>query len=446
MSPERGGRKASGKGGRSGWRRPGKDVAARRRGLLLLFGALFLILFVVLAVSEGLGDPSIPSGDVLLVEEAPEGEVSQAEFDHMLELSARQAGQKKAPKPGDPKYDETKESALTSLVEFAWLGGQADEMGIGVSDQKVSKELEKLKKENFPKEAEFDKFVKESGFTPEDVDLRVKFQIVSNEIQEQLSEEAPTPSDDEIEAYYEAAKSAQFTQQPSRDVRLIRNKDRRKAEQALARLEKANTAKDWNKAAKELSEDPATKGSGGLQKAVVEGALEEPLDAAVFDAAEGQLEGPVKTPSGFTVFEVQNSSPESVEELKSVEGQIKSQLSQQLSQESFNEFVADFTARWTARTFCADDYVIERCANFEDDGRPEGAPPACYEEDPKGGRPDGCPAPVFQLVPALPGSVTPLEPQGNQLAQRPHPAGEPKPAGEEGAAGLPPGVVPAPSE
>jgi parvulin-like peptidyl-prolyl isomerase len=447
VSPDRGGRKASGKGGgRSGSRRPSGPAAARRRALLF-FGVAFVVLFAVVAISEGLGDPSIPSGDVVLVEEAPgdSGEIGKAEFDHALELAAKQGGQQGVPKPGSAQYDELKETALTSLLESVWLEGQAAEMGIAASDGKVAKELEKLKNENFQSGAEFEKFLKESGFTDEDVDERVKLQILSTEIQEKLKEDPPTPSQSEVEAYYEAAKATQFTEPASRDVRLIRNKDKGKAEQALSQLEEGNTAKDWNRVAKQISEDPATKGEGGLQQNVAEGSLEEPVGAAVFEAVEGQLEGPLESPNGFVVFEVQNSSPESVQELKSVEGQIKSQLSQQLEQDAFGAFVADFNESWRSRTFCADDYVNERCSNFESDGHPSTAPPGCYEAEPDGGPPEACPAPVFQHVPALPGSVTPLAPQGNPLAQRPVPAGGAK-AGEE-AAGLPgAGEVPPPSE
>jgi foldase protein PrsA len=443
VSPERG-RKASGKrGGRSASGRPDDRVAARRRALLL-FGVAFVALFAVVGISEGVGDPSIPEGNVVYVEDVPDGggEISKAEFDHALELAAKQGGQEKVPKPGDKQYEELKETALTSLLESAWLEGEAAEMGIEVTQQEIDKEREKIKDENFPSEAEFKKFLKESGFTPEDIDERVKLQILSTEIQQKLQQNPPQPSRGEIEDYYEAAKATQFTQPASRDVRLIRNKDRGKAEKALATLEKGNTAKDWNRVAKELSEDPATKGKGGLQQNVAEGTLEEPLGADVFESPEGQLEGPVKTQQGYTVFEVQNSTPEEVQELKSVESQIESQLSQQAEQEQFNTFVADFNSRWVARTFCADDYVTERCANYEDDGRPASAPPACYEEDPKGGRPEACPAAVFQAVPAMPGSVTPLAPQGNPLAQRPHPAGEGTTGGEAPPTGLPEGVPP----
>jgi parvulin-like peptidyl-prolyl isomerase len=442
VSPDKGRRGTTGKGKGGGASGP---VAVRRRGLIA-FGAVFVVLFIVVAIAEGIGDPSVPSGDVALVKNAPGdvGEVTQAKFDHALELAAAQGGEKSTPKPGDPKYDELKEMALNSTFESIWLQGLAAEEGIEVSDKEVAEELKKVKKESFKSEAEFKKFLEESHYTSADVDERVKIQLLSEKLQEELKEEAPQPSQSEIEDYYEAAKATQFTQKPSRDVRLIVNKDRKKAEEARDALSKDDSEKSWKEIAKKYSEDAATKGTGGLQKGLQEGILEEPLNAAVFDAPENQVEGPIDAKRGFTVFEVENATDETVQELKTVESQIQSTLAQRLEQEFFAGFVTDFSTQWMQRTFCASDYVTERCANFKGSGHPSTAPPGCYEASPKGGLPEACPAPVFQLVPALPGTVTPLEPKGKPLAQRPRPMEEAGGAAA-GTTPLPEGVVP-PSE
>jgi len=421
------GRKGTpGKGGSFGASGP---AAARRLGLLV-FGAAFVVLFAIVAIAEGLGDPSVPSGSVAIVEKVPGdgGDITQEDFDHALLLAAIQGGEKKAPKPGDAKYEEQKEAALNSLFEAAWLEGQAAEWDIEAGDAEIAKETQKLKKESFKSDKEFKEFLKESGFTPADVDDRVKLQILSTALQEELQEKAPKPSQSEIENYYEAAKDTQFTQQPSRDVRWIVNKDRKKAKEARELLTKDNSEGNWKKVAKKFSEDPATKANGGLQEGVQEGTLEEPLNEKVFEASEGLVDGPYKAQRGFTVFEVTNTTPESTQELKAVEGQIQATLAQQTEQDYFAGFISTFTYTWTARTFCADDYVTERCANFKGDGRQAEAPPACYEANPKGGAPEACPAPVKQLEPAVPGSVNPLEPKGKPLPQRP------RPMEEEGAA------------
>ena len=96
-------------------------------------------------------------------------------------------------------------------------------------------------------------------------------QILSSKIQEQVTEEAPQPSKREIEDYYEAAKSSQFTTAETRDIRVIKNKDKAKVEAAKAALEKDDSTKSWAKVAKKYSTD-TTKSSGGLQAGVTEGA------------------------------------------------------------------------------------------------------------------------------------------------------------------------------
>ncbi|HSR95008.1 MAG TPA: peptidyl-prolyl cis-trans isomerase [Solirubrobacterales bacterium] len=439
MSPDRGRKGTSGKGGAG----KASDPAAARRLGLLVFGLAFVVLFAWVAIADGVGDPSIPSGNVALVENTPGdiGEVTKERLDHALLLAAVQGGEKAAPKPGDPKYDELKESALNSIFESIWLQGIAAEWGIEASEQEVAAELKKVKKESFKTEAEFKKFLKESHYTPADVNERVKIQILSKALQEQLKEKVPTPSQDEVKAYYEAAKDTQFTQKASRDVRTIVNKDRKKAEEAKEALSKDDSAKNWKKVAKEFSEDPTTKNSGGLQKGLQEGTGEEPLTATFFSTPEGQVEGPVKSKNGYTVFEVENSTPESVQALETVESQIQSTLAQRAEQEYLTNFVSEFNTQWTQRTFCASGYVTERCANFKDSGHPATAPAGCYEANPKGGLPEACPAPVFQLIPALPGTVTPLEPTGKPLAQRPKPKEEAGKAAA-GATGLPEGAVP----
>lgn len=445
MSPNRGG-KGKGRTGKGGASSPGASgpAAARRLGLVL-FGVVFVVLFVVVAIAEGVGDPSIPSGDVILVQDTPGevGHISSADIEHAIEVTAAGEGQKKTPKPGEPKYEEAKEAAVKFVLEGVWIQGLANEWGIEVSEQEITKKLNEIKKESFKSEKEFNEFLKKSHYSEEDVRNRVKIQILSEKLQEELKEKAPQPTQSEIKDYYEAAKATQFTQQPTRDVRVIVNKDKKKSEEALAALAKDNSAGNWKKVAKKYSEEAVTKESGGLKKGVQEGVEEEPLNAAFFNTPEGQVEGPLKAKAGYTVFEVVNSTPESVQSFETVESQVKSTLAQRLEQEYFTNYLTQFATDWTARTFCAPGYVIERCANYKGSGHPSTGPEGCFEANPKTPPAEGCPAPVNQLVPAMPGTVTPLEPRGKPLAQRPHPPGEEK---EEEAAtgveGLPEGAVP----
>lgn len=419
--------------------------AGLKRLALLGFGALLVLLFIGVAIAEGIGHPGIPSGAVAVVEEAPEGlgTITEKEFQDAIVQAAASSGIKPVPKPGDEQYEGLKEAALGELLQAVWLQGQAEEMGFTVTPKEVAAELKKLKEQSFESEKQYQEFLKESHFTRADVLKRVKFQILSKDIQEQIREEAPVPSGGEVDDYYEAAKSTQFTTPESRDIRLVVNKDKSKVEEAAAALEKDNAVESWEKVAKKYSSDPATKNKGGLQSAVTEGGVSEPLSAAVFAAEQGELEGPLKESRGYVIFEVSKVTPEKVQELETVKSQISSQLEEQAAQQGLSRFLRNFYSLWISRTFCTEEVAIQRCANFKGSGRPAEANPACYEANPQE-PPEACPAPVTQVKPAVPGSVTVLQPEGQQLAQRPRPAGEEEAGAVPEGLELPPGVEAAP--
>jgi len=419
-------------------------AAGLQRLALLGAAALLILLFVGFAIAQGIGNPSVSSGDVATIENAPEGlgTISEKELQHAVAIAAAAAQVNPVPKPGEEKYDELQETALGERIESIWIQGQAEEMGFSVTPKEVAKELTKLKKQAFKSEKQYQEFLKQSHYTQADVNERVKVQVLSTKIQEQISEGESVPASDEIQNYYEAAKSSQFTTPESRDVRTIGNKDRAKVEEAKAALLKDDSADSWKKIAKKYSTE-ATKGNGGLQSGLTEGRLPEPLNAAVFAAGQGEVEGPVKGASIYTIFEVEKITPEKVQSLEEAKSQISTQLGEQAKQQRLAAFVRNFHGTWKARTFCASGFVIERCANYKGTGRPAEANPACYEANPKKA-PESCPAPVGQVKPAQPGSITPVAPEGQKLAQRPRPAGEESAA--VGATELPPGTaVPPPT-
>jgi parvulin-like peptidyl-prolyl isomerase len=408
-----------------------------QRLALLAFGGLLVLLFLGFAVVQGIGNPSVPSGDVAVIEDAPGdlGTVSEADLETAIAQTAGQSGVKPVPKPGDPQYDELKKAAFEELLTRIWIQGEAEELGISVTPEEVSDEFEKLKKQAFKTEAQYQKFLKEANFTQAQIDEQIKVQMLIKQIQQQATENAPTPSDGEIEDYYEAARATQFTQPETRDVRVIENKDRAQAEEVKTELEKDDSAATWKRLAAKFDSGTGKK-TGGLLKGLTDGQAPEPLNAAAFAAPPSQVEGLLKGPSGFIVFEVVKETAEKVQPLAEVKPQISSQLAEQAQQQQSARLIRNYASKWESRTFCAADFTIERCANFKGSGHPASAPPACYEANPKGPAPEACPAPVQQVTPALPGTVGVLTPEGQKLAQRPRPSK--LEAAPEAAAGLPP--------
>ena len=250
----------------------------------------------------------------------------------------------------------------------------------------------------------------------------MKLQLLSTAIQTKVSKDASSVSDSQVQDYYDAAKS-QFSTPETRDVRLVLNKDQAKVEQAKSALEADDSAASWKKVAKQYSTDPSSKDNGGLRQGLTDGLLEEPLNGEVFGADVGQVEGPVKTPLGYYVFEVDKISPG--HDPAAFQGRAADP--QPAPAAGAAERV--LAVRLRLRHQVAVAHLLRLRLRDQPLRQLQGqraipkAPAACYEANPKGGLPEACPAPVLALSPALPGTVTLLTPQGTRLPQRPVPAG-----------------------
>jgi hypothetical protein len=444
----------AGKGGGAAKRGPGREELQRLASVI--FGALFVLLFVIVGIAEGIGAPTVPSGAIAVIEGIPGGAeapfekpykdckghtvtpdlgvVTEAQYKCAFEQLAAGSGLKKPPKPGEEQYDALQEGAISSLIENIWLQGLGAEEGIEVTLKEVKEEEQALIKKSFEgSQAKFNEFLKTSGYTQQDVNERLKVQVISSKLAKPLEEQAAAakPSSSEISAAYEAQKATRFTQPETRDVRVLITKDKKKADAAKAALSKDSSEKAWKAAIKKYAESSATASTGGLQPGVTEEQYAGPVGEAMFSAPKGQVEGPLKYTLGWVVFEVEKVTPEKVRPLGEAEAEIKSELEQKAKEKVFTSYINDFRGTWRARTYCGSGFTIEKtCSNFTGGPKQEGVNPSCFEEvskkeEEKAPTPEseGCPAPVLQLKPALPGTVTIVAPTGVQLAQRPYPPG-----------------------
>ncbi len=414
-----------------GGKRSGGSNSAQRVGLIL-FAVVFIVLFVVFAVAQGLGAPSVPKGDIALISSVPSelGHVSEVDYKKTIKRQESSAGLKKPPKAGSKKAEELHEGAIGELINRVWIMGEGEELGIKVTTKEVESGVAKIKKESFKTEKAFQEFLKEQNLTEEEVNELIELQIVQTKIQEKIRKEAPPVTESELMAYYEAEKATQFTKKPTRDVRVVVNENKKEVEAAKKALEADNSKASWEKVTKKYS--PSTAAQGGLQKEIAEEFLQEPLKKDIFKSATGELIGPVKQEKSYLLLEVVTLHPEKVQSFSEVKATIESTLDGKNEEEFFNEWVAGFTAKWTSRTQCASGFTTEQCANFKSSGHPSTASAACYEANPKTPAKE-CPAPVVQTQPAVPGTVNSTTPKGEQLVQRPRPESSGK-AGKEGAA------------
>jgi foldase protein PrsA len=373
-------------------------------------------LAATVAVASGCG--GVPGNAVAEVD----GEaIERDSFDHWMQVAAKSSGQpnaqvpvppdfkacidqkrKTTPKPakGQPKttdeqlkqqckqeYEALRDQVLQLLVSFQWIQGEAEEMGIEVSDAEVKKSFDQQKKQSFPKAADYQKFLKDSGQNEEDVMLRVKLDLLSNKIRDKVIEGKDKVTDEQIKDFYEKNRE-RFAQPERRDLRIVLTKNEARARQARSALQSGDS---WNEVAKEYSIDEASKSQGGKLPAQAQGTLEKALDEAVFDAKKGQISGPVKTQFGHYVFEVEKIQAASQQTLEQAKETIRQTLQSQNQQKALDTFVKDFRKKWKERTECREGYETQDCK-----GTPEASP------SPTPGAGGAAPPPTTQPPPSAP--------------------------------------------
>jgi foldase protein PrsA len=286
------------------------------------------------------------------------------------------AAKKAAPKPakGQPvvtdatykkqcatTYQQLQQSVEQTLIQGDWIAGEAKSQGISVTDAAVNKQFNLLKSQQFPKAADFQKFVKMSGLSIADLKANVKLQLLTNKLRAKIVSGKGKVTPAQIEAYYKKNK-ATFGKPEHRALRIVLNKDKAKAVAALAALKHGQS---WTSVAKKYSTDPTSKNTGGVLASVTKGQEDPGLDKAVFSAKKGQLQGPIKTNFGYYDFIVSSISPAIQQTVAQATPSIKQILQQQTQQNALNKFVTGFQKKWQGKTVCRKGYVISICKNFK---------------------------------------------------------------------------------
>ena len=261
----------------------------------------------------------------------------------------------------EQEYKSLQSEVLGFLISSEWVTGEAKSLGVKISDAEVKKQFEKIKTQQFPKAAEFEKFLKTSGQSVSDLLLRVKLNLLSQKIQQKIIKEKSKVTKAQIEKYYRE-NPKRFGVAEKRNLLIILTKTEDQAKKAKQEVQ---SGKSFESVAKRVSIDPTSKSNGGKLPGVVKGQEEQALDTAVFAAKKNVLTGPIKTPFGYYIFEVQAITPGSQQTLKQAEASIKSQLIAAQQQSALTKFVKEFKKKWMSKTECRSGYVVMDCKSYK---------------------------------------------------------------------------------
>ena len=261
------------------------------------------------------------------------------------------------------------DEVLGFLISSEWVIGEGNSLGVKISDKEVKKEFEKIKNTQFPKPAEFQKFLTTSGQTVSDLLLRVKLNLLSSKIQKKIAKGKGAPSKAEIAKYYKENQS-RFGTPEKRNVLIILTKTEAAAKSAKKEVE---SGKSFASVAKKSSIDPTSKANGGMLTRRRQRPGGEIARRGDLLRQEGRAQRSGEDPLRLLHLRgEERSRPAASRRWRRSKRTIKQQLTATQQQTALTTFVKKFKKKWMAKTDCRAAYVVTDCKQYKAPKTPAG--------------------------------------------------------------------------
>ncbi len=356
--------------------------------ILLALGAFFVA--ATLLVACGSSDNSVPGNAVATVDGTP---ITRADYEKWAEITAKGVApgtrvvipdpptfteciaalrRQSRPARGQPAPTDVTlraqcrqqnealiQQTMGTLIQNVWIEKESEEQDVSVSDADIQRQLALTKRQTFPSDRAYERFIRQSGMTEDDVLERVRIQALAAALTRKIQNSGTSVTDAQVQSYYNRNR-AQFAVPERRDVQIILT---RTSAQAVAALNAVEDGASWASVTRQYSTDAASKATGGELKGISAGQQERALDAAAFSGRKGQLIGPIKGQFGFYLVRVTDIVPARQTPLSESRAQIRALVAQQNQQTKLTTFLRDFQDRWKDRTNCRTGYVVQLCKN-----------------------------------------------------------------------------------
>jgi foldase protein PrsA len=279
--------------------------------------------------------------------------IERRSFNHWLEITAR---------TNDKPRAEVRDQVMHQLLVGLWIEGEAEDRGISVDAAAVRRDFERQKRLSFPEDDDFRRFLKSSGQTEKDILERVRVDLLSSRIHDDVTGGEPKVTEEQIAAHFKRNK-ARFMQPEQRDLLVVVTPAKAQAAAARAALARGES---WGAVARRHSIDRASRSDGGRMLRVTRGEQDKAVGDAVFGASVGQLSGPVKAEDGYYVFEVTRVFRARQQTLDEARPTIERLLISERRRKQLDKFTEEFREKWRSRTECREGYVISDCKNGPD--------------------------------------------------------------------------------
>ena len=214
------------------------------------------------------------------------------------------------------------------------LCGAAEEK-ISVTDEVLNNKLEEIYASSGGKEA-FINRISQQGITLEFVENDVRENLIITEFTKTAA--AGEPTEEEIREEYESDKTAtvrhilMLTQGKSDSAKKVIYGEMEKL------LERARAGEDFAELAKQYTEDPGSKETGGLYENFPRGRMVKPFEDAAFNLEIGSISDIVETTYGYHILKIENRKKET-RPFEEVKEEITTRLRSMNSQNAYRNLM-----------------------------------------------------------------------------------------------------------
>ena len=184
------------------------DPAMSRLTRIAMAAALISGMAVAPATAQ---EPPVPDAAVARVGDE---RIGKGEFRHWMRIAVR--GDEQAPR------EALRESTMLFLLHRAWTRQEAAAQGIVVKPAQVRRAFERQRREAFPNERAYRRFLRRSGMAKRDLLQRIEFDMLQRRLFRQATADVPKVTSEAVDRYYARHRREFSGLTPARARRTIR--------------------------------------------------------------------------------------------------------------------------------------------------------------------------------------------------------------------------------
>ena len=257
-------------------------------------------------------------------------EITKAQVTEAFNVAVEASGIKAADLSPDQRLNGYRQ-ILDELIMDKLVAKVAS--GETVSGEDVNAEIAKLKKQ-FPTEEAFEAQLKEAGQSPEKLHTAIETMLKQQRWMQSQIKDQESITEVDVKKFYDSNPD-EFknpeTVKASHILFMVKKDDpedvvKQKEEAAKKAAARASKGEDFTSLAKELSEEPGAKDSGGDLGFFAKDRMVPEFAAAAFSQKPGDISAPVRTQFGWHVIKVTDKKPAGTVPFEEVKDQITAYL------------------------------------------------------------------------------------------------------------------------